>query len=77
MPTIVRIGRMRLVMFYRDHMPRHFHVATPDGDAQIALADLSIMNGRLRTSELEMVRDWARANIEFLEREWERLNGKG
>ena len=75
MPTLVRIGRMRLVMFFRDHMPPHFHVSTPDGDAQIALADLSIINGQLRTSELEAVRRWARANIEFLEAEWERLNG--
>lgn len=47
MPTIFRLGRVQVRMFFDDHHPPHCHLWTPDGEMQIALADLSTMRGRI------------------------------
>jgi hypothetical protein len=62
-------------MFDRDHVPPHCHVWTPDGDAQVSLDTLTIINGRLRTQDYELARRIISDNIAFLRAEWARRNG--
>ncbi|TAN05313.1 MAG: DUF4160 domain-containing protein [Rhodanobacteraceae bacterium] len=33
MPTILRIGKLRVVIYPNDHRPAHVHVIGPDGEA--------------------------------------------
>ena len=73
MPTIARIGNIKIQMFGDDHAPPHFHVRTPDRKAVIALADLEVLRGSLRRSEFDTVVAWARQNQDRLENEWRRL----
>jgi len=62
-------------MFYRDHLPPHCHAWTPDGDAQISLDTMDIINGRLDTGDYEVARRIISDNIAFLRAEWARRNG--
>jgi hypothetical protein len=75
MPTLVEIGHLQIRIHARDHLPPHFHISTPDGEAMMLISDLSLCRGRLRQSELKLVLAWARANREFLQDAWFRYNG--
>ena len=76
MPTIVRIGNLKIQVFADDHNPPHFHVVTPDHEALVALATLTVLRGEIRRRDLETALKWIRANREIIAREWERLNEK-
>lgn len=74
MPTVHRIRNLYIRMFSNEHNPPHFHVETPDGRVQVALLDLSVTRGKIRTRDLEEIRVWAHENMELLMSEWSRLN---
>lgn len=76
MPTLVRIGNLKIQVFADDHNPPHFHVVTPDHEALVALATLTVLRGTIRRRDLDTALEWVRANRETVAREWERLNGK-
>lgn len=64
-----------LIRMYRDHNPPHFHISTKNGEAQVALTDFSLMNGRVDRRDFDLAVKWARANASSLWTEWNRLNG--
>jgi len=74
-PTLVELGVVQIRFYAKDHMPPHFHISTPDGEAMMSISDLSLIKGRLRRRDLDAVRNWAAMNRELLENEWNRLNG--
>lgn len=43
----------------------------------VAIADLRVIAGALRRGEAAEALEWARANRDFLAREWARLNERG
>lgn len=73
MPTLVRLGNIKIQMFADDHAPTHFHVRTPTSKAIVTLADLRIVRGKLSLSETRAVMAWAEANREFLRDAWNEL----
>lgn len=75
MPTLVKIGNLKIQIFADDHNPPPFHVVTPDHEALVAIADLTMLRGVLRRSDLDAALKWASPNMEVLENEWQRLNG--
>lgn len=75
MPTIVEIGSIQIRLYAKDHLPPHFHISTPDGEAMVLLSDLSLLKGRIRQRDFETCRRWAMENRELLKNEWDRLNG--
>jgi len=75
MPTIVRIGNIKIQVFADDHNPPHFHVVTPDDEALISIASLEIIRGGLRRRDFETVIAWASRNRGTIENAWFNLNG--
>jgi hypothetical protein len=73
MPTLVNIGGLKIQMFPSDHNPPHVHVVRGDTEAMVALADLRVLAGTIRSRDLELARTWMRKNTERLENEWRRL----
>ena len=59
---------------YPDHRPPHVHLFGPGWSAVIDLAGLTVTRGRAPKRELSEALRWARANIDFLEDEWAKLN---
>jgi hypothetical protein len=62
MLTLAWLGVIQIRLYAKDHMPPHFHISTPDGEAMTLISDLSLLKGRLRRRELETVRRWATEN---------------
>ena len=76
MPTLVRIGNLKIQVFADDHNPPHFHVVTPGHEALVGLATLTVLRGEIRRRDLDAALEWVRENRETVASEWERLNGK-
>lgn len=75
MPTIARIGNIKVQVFADDHNPPHFHVVTPDGEALVSIAGLRILRGDLRRKDFDAVIEWANQNLDTIEDAWHSLNG--
>lgn len=80
MPTVLRIGRLRVVVYPNDHRPEHVHVI---GQGHEAVFEL---NGERQTATLRENygfgrRDLAKIerellkNLAMLLREWEEIHG--
>ena len=75
MPVVVRLRLCVILMFFRDHNPPHFHVRTTEGEAQMKIDDLTLMEGRVDRRAAAEARAWARGNRVLLERRWRELSG--
>ena len=75
MPIVVRLDTCVILMFFNDHNPPHFHVRTTQSAAQVAIADLRVMNGAVDRRALAEARAWARANRAVLTRLWHEYSG--
>jgi hypothetical protein len=60
---------------YRDHNPPHFHISTTGGEAQVSLADLTVIRGGVSKRDFELAIAWVRKNMDLMYAEWDRLNG--
>jgi hypothetical protein len=76
MPTIVKLGNLKIQIFADDHNPPHFHIVTPDHEVLVRLSDLTVMAGSMDRRSLDFALDWVRAdkNRDLLTDEWNRLN---
>lgn len=74
MPTLAMVAGMAILIYYADHAPPHFHVRAANFRAKLAIADLSVIEvvGRMRPSEINAVRAWARRHQTALRENWER-----
>jgi hypothetical protein len=71
---LATIGKTILTVYANDHLPPHFHAITPDDEALIEIATLTILRGDLRPATRRKVLAWATANRQALVAEWNRLN---
>ncbi len=80
MPTIMRIGAVRVVIWPNDHRPAHVHVKSSDGEAVFYLRrpkgppELRESFG-FRLAELNIMADALMANLAALCGEWEKIHG--
>lgn len=74
MPTIVKLGNLKIQIFADDHHPPHFHIVTPDHEVLVRLSDLEILAGSIDRRSLERALAWVRENRKVLNEAWERLN---
>lgn len=75
MPTIAEIGNIQIRIYPRDHMPPHFHISTPYGEAMVRIEDLQLIKGRLRRRDLNCALEWARQNRARIWDCWDEQNG--
>jgi hypothetical protein len=80
MPTVLRIGAWRVVIYPNDHRPAHVHVI---GGGCEAIFDLNCPEGppelredhRFGFKEIGRIEKALSANLAALCREWERIHG--
>lgn len=75
MPTLIKIGNIKIQVYANDHNPPHFHVVTAEFEALVRIDTLEIIEGSLPRRALEVALDWARENKETIRNEWSRING--
>lgn len=74
MPVLVRLRYCVIAMYFRDHNPPHFHIVTPESEAQMTIASLSILEGAVDRRAEREAREWASANRATLEAKWREFN---
>jgi hypothetical protein len=76
-PTMAEISRffgMVAHMYFRDHLPPHFHVRYGRAAAQIRIAPAELLEGRLPPRLLALAIEWANLHRGELLRNWNRMD---
>ena len=71
MPEISRFNGIVIRIYHDDHPPAHFHALTSDGDAQVGIETLSVLNGKLAGKRRRQVMTWARLRQSELRVAWQ------
>ena len=74
MPTICIFFNLKIMMFWNDHAPPHFHAAYVghDDDAIINILTLEVIQqGSLKRRALGLILDWAELHRDALLVNWE------
>ena len=74
MPTIHIIDSIKILIYYDDHFPPHFHAQYNEYEELIEINTLSTLQGGLPTKQRKKVYDWAKKNQDFLIEKWDEFN---
>ena len=70
MPEICRFLGIVISMYYREHLPPHFHAKYAGKRAAFSINDLKIIEGRLPKRIVSFVLEWAFDHREELLEDW-------
>lgn len=71
MPTLVRLNRCRVAMYFDDHPPPHFHVITcNEEEILVEIENLAIWAGEADSRDTEEAFAWAAGNRRMLWARW-------
>lgn len=65
MPTLARLGNVLIRIYGEDHVPPHFHVVTPDGEAMVRIEDLQVHAGSIDRKSLRVAINGPRRTSNF------------
>ena len=69
-PKISEFFGIAIYVYYREHMPPHFHAIYGDDEAIISIDDLSVISGRFAPRALGLVMEWAATHKKALKEVW-------
>ena len=72
MPEISRFFGIRILMFYEEHAPPHFHARYAGQSAVLNLESLALVKGDLPGRALGLVVEWGREHRDELRANWDR-----
>jgi hypothetical protein len=70
MPTIAVVDGVRLVMYWNDHAPPHFHALLAEHRAVVDIETLKVIEGYLPKHKLRSVLKWAASRQDALQVTW-------
>lgn len=76
MAEISRFFGIVIAMYYREHVPPHFHAYYGEHSAQISIEDLRIIEGELPNRVRGLVLEWADPHREELMKNWNAMQQK-
>jgi hypothetical protein len=71
MPEISRFYGIVIRMYFGDHGIPHFHVKYEKWEAQVSIADLKVLSGKLPRRAMSHVLEWAFEHRDELFDDWE------
>jgi len=71
MPTIYFIDSIKILIYFDDHMPPHFHAQYNEFEVLVEIESLSVYAGGLPNKQMKKVLVWAELNQDLL---WEKWN---
>jgi hypothetical protein len=74
MPTVVRLGNVKIVIYAADHNPPHFHLLSAEHAAIVSIETLEITSGFVPRQVYEVATRWAVDHMDLLRETWTRLN---
>ncbi len=72
MPTVAIVDGIRVIFYWNDHAPPHFHVEFAEHRAQISIETAQIMDGSLPAGKLAVLLAWARVHRKELQECWDK-----
>ena len=78
MPTISEFFGIKILMYWDEHNPPHFHAEYGDFKAIISIKDAVVIKGALPSKQLKLVLAWCEIHHQELMNNWEsaKINGK-
>jgi hypothetical protein len=76
MPTISRFHGIVISMYFRDHLPPHFHVWAGGQEAQVRIDPVEVTAGELGKRQFGLVKRWAELHRKELEENWRRARNR-
>ncbi len=76
MPTIAVVDGVRIMIYYKDHLPPHLHAIFSGSEAQISIATGEVLNGSLPRAKFRAVQNWLAANREQVAYIWTETRAK-
>ena len=70
MPAICTFYGIVISMYFNDHLPPHIHARYGEYQAQILIADGSVLDGELPIRAEQLVKEWVQINKSALENQW-------
>ena len=71
MPEISLFFGIRVMMFYDDHMPPHFHAEYNGQKAVVDILNTRVVKGALPSRQLKLILAWAVIHQDELMQNWE------
>lgn len=71
MPEISRFLGIVIAMYYKDHLPPHFHAKYGDQTGVFSIQDLRLVEGHLPRRVISLVLEWAFEHRDELMEDWE------
>lgn len=72
MPTIARFYGIRIMMYYKDHAPPHFHAEYGDSEAVVQISPVAFIGGSLPARARSLVAEWTALHQQELMDNWNR-----
>ena len=74
MPIIYTLESVKILVFFDDHYPRHFHVYYNEYEELIEIDTLKTYRGKMPTKQRHKVLKWAKENRGYIQKKWEEFN---
>ena len=74
MPTIYILDSIKILIFFDDHHPKHFHIYYNEYEELIEIETMNSYKGRIPTKQRKKVIKWASDNKQFLLDKWAEFN---
>lgn len=71
MPTICMFRGIKICIFWKDHMPPHFHAFYGGMEVLVSIEELEVLEGTMASKQLKMLLGWAAFHQEELRENWE------
>lgn len=71
MATVANLpGGIRVIQYYKEHPPPHFHARQGSDEVLIVIATLAVMRGRVQPPALRSIVEWAAEHRDELRANW-------
>jgi len=70
-PRISTFYGIAIYMYYRDHVPPHFHAIYGESEVTVAIETVEVLEGRMPRRARSLVTEWAVAHRDDLRHAWD------
>jgi hypothetical protein len=74
MPTVKLLDSIKILVYFKDHMPPHFHAIYNEYEVLVEIESLAVYSGYLPNKQMKRVQKYAANHQEFLARKWKEFN---
>lgn len=73
-PTIHIIHSIKILMYFDDHLPPHFHAEYNEYEVLIEIQNLETHEGYMPNKQHKRIITWAKKHQDFLMQKWNEFN---